>query len=135
LVAGAMLGAGLWLLLFSLLPARPSLAASLARLRGDGAAVAGADWPSQATRPWQRQLGRAVEQAGQAIGLEFTGIRKDLAITGQPLDAHLATKVLFALAGGLGGLVARGAILGLGRLVVWCVLVFHGLPLPGARLG
>jgi hypothetical protein len=51
LLAGAMLGAGLWLLLFALLPARPSLAASLARLRGDGAAVAGADWPSQATRP------------------------------------------------------------------------------------
>jgi hypothetical protein len=52
LLAGAMLGAGLWLLVFSLLPARPSLAASLARLRGDGAALAGADWPGPATRPW-----------------------------------------------------------------------------------
>lgn len=127
LLAGAMLGAGLWLLLFSLLPARPSLAASLARLRGDGAAVAGADWPSQATRPWQRQLGRAVEQAGHALGLEFGGLRKDLAITGQPLDAHLATKILFALAGGLGGLVLTGLLAAAGVqipvvLPVWLAL-------------
>ena len=141
LLAGAMLGAGLWLLLFSLLPARPSLAASLARLRGDTAALADADWPSQATRPWQRQLGRAVEQAGQAVGLEFGGIRKDLAITGQPLDAHLAAKVLCALAGGLGGLVLAGLLAAAGVYVpvvlpVWLALGFAliGFLLPDRRL-
>jgi tight adherence protein C len=142
LLAGAMLGAGLWLLLFSLLPARPSLAASLARLRGDGAALdGGAEWPSQATRPWQRQLGRAVEQAGQAMGLEFGGIRKDLAITGQPLDAHLAAKVLFALAGGLGGLVLAGLLAAAGVQVpvvlpVWLALglALIGFLLPDRRL-
>jgi Flp pilus assembly protein TadB len=141
LLAGAMLGAGLWLLLFSLLPARPSLAASLARLRGDGAALAGAGWPSQATRPWQRQLGRAVEQAGQAVGLEFRGLRKDLAITGQPLEAHLAAKVLFALAGGLGGLVLTGLLAAAGVqiplvLPVWLALglALIGFLLPDRRL-
>lgn len=141
LLAGAMLGAGLWLLLFALLPARPSLATSLARLRGDGAALAGADWPSQATRPWQRQLGRAVEQAGQAVGLEFGGIRKDLAITGQPLEAHLAAKVLFALAGGLGGLVLTGLLAAAGVqipvvLPIWLALglALIGFLLPDRRL-
>ena len=61
LLAGAMLGAGLWLLLFSLLPARPSLAASLARLRGDGAALdGGAGWPtgSPPASRWSRRCGR-----------------------------------------------------------------------------
>jgi Flp pilus assembly protein TadB len=121
LLAGAALGASLWLLLVAVVPARPSLAASLALLRGNpapAASPAAGRHPGQRRRAWQVQVGRAVEQTGQALGLQFRSLRKDLAVTGQPLEAHLATKVLYAIGGGLVGPVVAG------------LLVLSGVPVP-----
>jgi len=119
LLAGAVLGASLWLLLVAVVPARPSLAASLAVLRGSPAASPGAGRHSdQRRRAWQVQVGRAVEHIGQALGVEFRSLRKDLAVTGQPLEAYLATKVLDATVGGLVGPVVAG------------LLALGGVPVP-----
>jgi tight adherence protein C len=115
LLAGAALGASLWLLLVAVVPARPSLAGSLAVLRGSPAVPPGTD---RRRRAWQVQVGRAVEHIGQALGLEFRSLRKDLAVTGQPLQAHLATKVLDVTVGGLVGPVIAG------------LLALGGVPVP-----
>jgi tight adherence protein C len=119
LLAGAGIGAGLWLLLAALVPNRPSLAASLALLRASPATSTSAvGRPSRPGRAWELEIGRAAQQAGQALGMEFRSVRKDLAITGQSLEAHLATKVLCAAGGGLIGPLMAG------------VLGLTGIPVP-----
>ena len=119
LLAGAALGTSLWLLLVAVVPARPSLAASLAVLRSSPtASPAAGRHPDQRRQAWQVQVGQAVEHIGQALGLEFRSLRKDLAVTGQPLEAHLATKALYAVVGGLVGPVLAG------------LLVLGGVPVP-----
>ena len=123
LLAGGALGAGLWLLLAAVVPARPSLAASLALLRGSGGAPAEAAAGGGPRPAWQVPVGRAVEQAGQALGLEFRSLRKDLLVVGQPLEAHLAAKALYAVAGALAGPVLAG------------LLLLAGVPVPLALLG
>ena len=110
LLAGGCLGAGLGLLLVALVPGRPSLAGSLALLRGSPPAPTGAGTPALPGRAWQAQVGGAVAQAGQAFGLDFRSVRKDLAVVGTPLEAHLATKVLYAVVGGLVGPVSVGLL-------------------------
>jgi tight adherence protein C len=130
LLAGGALGAGLWLLLAAVVPARPSLAASLALLRGSGAAAEAAIGPRRA---WQAPVGRAVEQAGQALGLGFRSLRKDLLVMGQPLEAHLAAKTLYAAAGGLAGPVLAGLLLLAGMPVPLALPLW--LALLGAVLG
>jgi len=137
LLAGSALGAGLWLLLAAVGPARPSLAASLALLRG-GAPAEAAAGPRQA---WQAPVGRAVEQAGQALGLGFRSLRKDLLVMGRALEAHLAAKALAAAAGGLAGPVLAGLLLLAGvpvplALPLWLALLgaVLGWLLPDRRL-
>jgi tight adherence protein C len=134
LLAGAALGASLWLLLVAVMPARPSLAAALAVLRGSPTAPPAAGrHTDQRRRAWQVQVGQAVAHIGQALGLEFRSLRKDLAVTGQPLEAHLAAKVLSATVGGLVGLVLAG-LLALGGVPVPLALPVW-LGLGGAVLG
>jgi tight adherence protein C len=141
LLAGGALGAGLWLLLAAVVPARPSLAASLALLRGSGAAPAEAAAGGGPRRAWQVPVGRAVEQVGQALGLEFRSLRKDLLVVGQPLEAHLAAKALYAVAGALAGPVLAGLLLLAGvpvplALPLWLALglAVLGWLLPDRRL-
>jgi tight adherence protein C len=141
LLAGGALGAGLWLLLAAVVPARPSLAASLALLRGSGGAPAEAAAGGGPRRAWQVPVGRAVEQVGQALGLEFRSLRKDLLVVGQPLEAHLAAKALYAVAGGLAGPVLAGLLLLAGvpvplALPLWLALglAVLGWLLPDRRL-
>lgn len=141
LLAGGALGAGLWLLLAAVVPARPSLAGSLALLRGSGGAPAEAAAGGASRRAWQVQIGRAVEQVGQALGLEFRSLRKDLLVVGQPLEAHLAAKALCAVGGGLAGPVLAGLLLLAGApvplaLPLWLAggLAVLGWLLPDRRL-
>jgi tight adherence protein C len=133
LLAGGALGAGLWLLLAAVVPARPSLAASLALLRGSGGAPAEAAAGGGPRPAWQVPVGRAVEQAGQALGLEFRSLRKDLLVVGQPLEAHLAAKALYAVAGALAGPVLAGLLLLAGVPVPLALPLW--LALLGAVLG
>ncbi len=142
LVAGGGLGIGLWLLLVAVVPAKPSLAASLAVLRGNAAASADASrWTSRRRPAWQVQVGRGVEEAAQALGLRFRSLRKDLAVMHQALEAHLATKVLYAVGGGLVGLALAALLVLAGMpaslvLPLWLALALAGIGwlLPDWRL-
>ncbi len=141
LLGGGGLGMGLWLLLVAVVPAKPSLAASLAALRGNAAASADASRWTSRRATWQVQMGRAVEEAGQALGLRFRSLRKDLAVMDQALEAHLAAKVAYAVSGGLVGfaLAALLAVAGMPASLVlplWLALALAGIGwlLPDRRL-
>jgi Flp pilus assembly protein TadB len=142
LLAGAGLGMGLWLLLVAVVPVRPSLAASLAVLRGNAATPADADrWTSRRRPFWQVQVGRAVQEAGQMLGLTFRSLRRDLTVMDQALEAHLATKAAYAVGGGLVGfalaaLLVLAALPGSLVLPLWlgCALAGIGWLVPDRRL-
>jgi tight adherence protein C len=108
-LAGAALGASLVLLLAGLTPARPSLAASLALLRGS-ASRPGMAAPLPPGRGWQVRIGRVAVQAAEAFGLELRSLRRDLAVVGQPLEALLAAKILVAVVAGLAVPVMAGLL-------------------------
>jgi tight adherence protein C len=115
-LAGGGVGAGLALLIAALWPAQRSLGGALAVLR--------APLPSPSMLPpevtaapmsWQAQLGRAVTQLARPLGIDQHRLRADLALLERPPDSHMATKTLWAVAGGLaapvlGGLLAVGGV-------------------------
>ena len=95
LVAGAGLGAGLWLVVAGLWPARPTLAASLAV--ADRAAR-----PASVRRNRGDLLGRLADVlAGwwRDRGWDTAGLRADLAVLDRTLPDHVLRKVGYALAG------------------------------------
>lgn len=132
LVAGAGIGAGLWLVVLGWWPARPTIAAALAgrdRTRWRPAAPA-------ATGPWRglrTAAGRRLADTWAARSWETPALRADLAVTGSTLDAFLVRKAL----GGLAGLLAAPAAVALlalagGRLPL---LVPVWASLAGAAIG
>lgn len=144
LLAAGGFGVGLWLLLVAVVPSRPSLAASLALLRG-GAAGAGSapagPWPEQHARGWRVEIGQTAAQAALALGVQFRGLRNDLAVMGRPLEAHLAAKVIAAVVAALAapalvGLLSVGGVQVPWVLPVWLALALAlvGFMLPDQRL-
>jgi tight adherence protein C len=98
LIAGALVGAGVYLLVRSLVPVRPGLAATLGEL--DAARVrASASVGTNPARRAQLNLGASIRDAAYARGIQLTSLRQDLALLGRSLEAFLATKALLALAG------------------------------------
>ncbi len=142
LLVGGGLGMGLWLLLVAVVPATPSLAASLAVLRGNAAASTDARrWTSRHRPAWQVQVGRAVQEAGQTLGLTFRSLRKDLAVMDQALEAHLAAKAAYAVGGGLVGFALAALLVLAGMpaslvLPLWLALALAGIAwlVPDRRL-
>jgi Flp pilus assembly protein TadB len=118
-VAGAGLGAGLWLLATGLRPPRRTLEEALHALRPtpapDRAALppdgdAGGGWAARAGRPAARRLA--------VSGLISRRTRRDLTVLGKTADAHAAEKVAaatvgFLLAPAIGGVLTLAGI-GLG---------------------
>lgn len=95
LLAGAGLGAGLWLVVAGLWPARPTLAASL--VAADRAAR-----PISVGRDRGDLLGRLADDlAGwwRDRGWDTAGLRADLAVLDRTLSDHVLRKVGYALAG------------------------------------
>jgi len=102
LLAGAVAGLGLLLLVLALRPARPGLAATLHRLDAardiadPGFALRRADGPQTGlTARLGRQLALLVSQRGWKL----TSVKQDLAITDKTLESHLAGKVMLAALG------------------------------------
>jgi tight adherence protein C len=97
LLLGAGFGLGLLTLLRGLFPPRPSLAAELQQ-RPDGSAAArslGRTGSGRLVGP----LGALLLRLVAGLGLHLTSTRRDLAVTGHPLERHLAEKVGLALFG------------------------------------
>lgn len=96
LLLGAGLGLGLWALAVWAFPPLPRLGVVLARLNTPPPAA-----PIVATREhgWVVRLGTPFARLLQDLGLPGERARRDLTVTETTVQAHLATKAVFALAG------------------------------------
>jgi Flp pilus assembly protein TadB len=129
LVAGGVLGLGLWLVLRGLYPGRPGLARRLAELDVSASRIP----PSDTGRPMSRvasreaarrapataremALGRSLLTVLDDLGLPLRRtLGRDLEVTGQTLEAFAARKAVGAVAFGL-FVPAAAAVLGLAGL-------------------
>ncbi len=122
LIAGAVTGLGMFLLVLALIPRRVSLVRQLA-------AYDAAQPPAVHARPQplsgkesriSRRLGSVLAKFCAEQGWEFPSLRANLALVGKSFEGYLATKVLLAVFGLLLGPLLL-ALLGIG-----------GIPLPFA---
>lgn len=94
LVAGALVGLGALLVWRGLIPARPPLAVTVARLtrpvRPEPITIA-------PTGPLATRIGTPLARLAGDLGLHFAGLRRDLRVVGRSLEAHLAIKASAAL--------------------------------------
>jgi Flp pilus assembly protein TadB len=107
LLAGAMVGLGLLLLVTSLQRPATRGAAAAGALAGLDRARRQLSTPEPAATSSRRPvLGRRLARALADAGVTLPGrLRADLALTGRPLENHLAASVTGALVGGLVALV------------------------------
>ncbi|WP_242903185.1 type II secretion system F family protein [Actinomadura terrae] len=135
MIAGALVGGGLYLLVRALFPARPGLAARMAALdaarrRDMEEAQAGRLSPTlERVGGTRAKVGRELVRFCEARGWKLRSIRADLAITERSLEGFLATKFLLPSAALLfiPLLVAWFTLLGLGTSVqvpAWVGLLF-----------
>jgi tight adherence protein C len=92
LLLGAGFGLGLLAIVRGLFPPRPSLAAELA---SSPQAATGEASPSGLVG----QLGASLSRLAAGLGLHLASTRRHLAVTGQPIERHMAEKVGLALFG------------------------------------
>ncbi|MBW8484706.1 type II secretion system F family protein [Actinomadura parmotrematis] len=104
ILAGALVGAGLYLLVRALFPRRPGLSARLAAFdaaRHRDAEEAGAERtfpPLERVGVLRARLGRELVRFCDARGWRLQSVRSDLAVTDRSLEAFLATKFLLPAA-------------------------------------
>ncbi|MFI6506757.1 type II secretion system F family protein [Streptosporangium sp. NPDC050855] len=120
LLAGSVLGIGLFLLLRALFPARPGLVTRLLALdaarEGGDAPRARLVMPDEEVSAFRRGLGVRMARFYAARGWEAHSARADLALLGRSFEGFLATKVLLAFSG----------LLAFPLLVGWLVLMGWG---------
>ncbi|MFC7645037.1 hypothetical protein ACFQX6_33550 [Streptosporangium lutulentum] len=123
LLAGAVLGLGLFLLIRALFPARPGLVTRLLALdaarEGTNASAARLILPDEEVSAFRRNLGVRLARFYAARGWEVRSAKADLALLGKSFEGFLATKVLLAVS----GLLAFPLLLG------WLVLMEWGVSL------
>ncbi|MFD1931589.1 MULTISPECIES: type II secretion system F family protein [Nonomuraea] len=122
-LAGGVLGLGIFLLMRALFPARPGL---VARLMALDAARQDADaprlqlvLPDEEVSAFRRGLGVRLARLYAARGWEVRSIKADLALVGRSFEGFLATKALLAASGLLAFPVLAG----------WLVLMEWGVSL------
>ena len=121
ILLGLAAGGGLWLAVTALLPARPTLAATIAAVTATQPAP-----PPATLAGWRRPL-TSPARALHRHGLPSRNTRRDLAICGREPLTYLATLIGAALAGGLTPALLIGAItavLGAGSVLLplWVAL-------------
>lgn len=103
MLAGAVAGLGVFMLVRVFLQPRPGVAATLARLdagRRGGAPItasAAVDGDLSAFDRARRRVGSRLEAETRARGWQFEKVRSDLAIMNRTFAVHLGTKVLLAV--------------------------------------
>ncbi|KAB2351648.1 type II secretion system F family protein [Actinomadura rudentiformis] len=138
MLAGALVGLGLYLLVRAVFPPRPGLAARLAaydaaRRRDQEDARARRVSPTlERVGGLRAKVGRELVRLCEARGWQLRSIRADLAITDKSLEGFLATKFLLPAAALLfiPVVVAYFALLGVGASIqvpVWICAIFAGL--------
>lgn len=120
-LAGGVLGIGLFLLIRALFPPRPGLIARLAALdvARDGAAIPRAPLiaPEERVSPFRRVLGERLARFYAARGWEARSAKADLALLGKSFEGFLATKALLGVSG----------LLAFPILVAWLALMGWGV--------
>ncbi|GLZ12127.1 type II secretion system protein [Actinomadura sp. NBRC 104425] len=134
LLAGAVVGVGLYLLVRALFPPRPGLAVRLAafdaaRRRDQEDAARRMSPTLERVGGLRARIGRELVRLCEARGWRLQSVRADLAITGRSLEAFLATKFLLPAAALLFIPVVAGyfALLGAGvsfQVPVWICVLF-----------
>ncbi|MEV7012433.1 type II secretion system protein [Streptosporangium sp. NPDC051022] len=123
LIAGGVLGLGLFLLVRALFPARPGLVTRLLALdaarEGTEAPRARLLLPDEEVSALRRGLGVRLARLYAARGWEARSAKADLALLGRSFEGFLATKALLAVS----GLLAFPLLLG------WLVLMEWGVSL------
>ncbi|HVX43783.1 MAG TPA: type II secretion system F family protein [Mycobacteriales bacterium] len=135
LFGGAFVGAGLFVLLSALRPARPNLASSLAHLdtgRDVGGRSISAASVNEGLSQWQSALGSRLAAELTARGIRMGSRRSDLAVMGRSMEGFLASSVLLGVGGLLFAPVLNGLLLTIGSgaspaLVVVLTLGFTAL--------
>lgn len=139
-LAGGMVGLGLFLLTQGVRRSRPPLAVSLARLRGLPT-THGTQLGVPAATGWRDRLGRSVLATLGAAGMELTSLREDLQVTGRSVEELCASKLLTGAGLAVVPLAFAALLsmvgLGIGPLIpAWMTITFGigGFILPDARL-
>jgi hypothetical protein len=100
IIAGAVLGAGVFLLVFAMIPRRLSLARQLAALEAPRAAIGPAGGLGDGKESaFSRRLGSGLARLCAEQGWEFPSLRANLSLVGKSLESYLATKVLLGFFG------------------------------------
>ena len=129
LIAGAVLGLGMFLLVLALIPGRPSLARRLA-------AFDAAHLPAARARrlPADGGESRVIRRVGTMLarfcaeqGWEFPSLRANLALVGKSFESYLASKLLLAAFGLLLGPLLLAALTLGGVRLPFAVPVWAGL--------
>ncbi len=134
LIAGAVTGFALFLLIFALIPRRVGLARRIAAFdAGRPAAPRAVNYPGDGKESAvSKRLGAALARFCAEQGWEFRSLRANLALVGKSFENYLATKVMLGFLGLLIPLIALTAIGFAGIHVsfivpVWVALVFAGV--------
>jgi len=128
IIAGAIAGAGLFLLVVALLPRKASLARQLAAFDSRPARVVplrrrGGDSESE----FSRKLGSGLAAFCAEQGWEFPALRNDLALADKSFENFLATSVLLGVFGFLIGPVLLVLITAVGLHVSFVLPIWFGL--------
>jgi tight adherence protein C len=130
LIGGAIAGAGLFLLVFALIPRRVSLSRRLAAFDAQQSAIPlprYADKIKEKDGAASRRLGRPLAAFCADQGWEFPSLRSNLALADTSFERFLATKVLLGLVGLLLGPVVLVVAAAAGLHVPFVVPVWLGL--------
>lgn len=119
LIAGALVGLGVLILVLAVRPARVGIAAGIARLDADRQqqprfSVSDAILSTEGLSGWRVRLGSRLATALEARGLRVQSLRADLAVLGRSLEGFLASTVIFAVGGLLFGPILVGLTMLLG---------------------
>lgn len=130
LLAGAVVGAGLFLFIFALKPRKVSLARRLAafdRQRSAAFLPRYADRMREKDNAISRRLGRVLAAFCAEQGWEFPSLRANLALADKTFESFLATKVLLGLFGFLLGPVFLVLLTAVGFGVSFVIPIWLGL--------
>jgi tight adherence protein C len=128
IIAGAVVGGGIFLLIVALMPRRTSLARQLAAFDARPLATpAVRRLPGEKESELTRRLGSGLSAFCREQGWEFPSLRADLALAGKSFENFLATTVLLAVFGLLLGPILLVLLTVAGLHISFVIPVWLGL--------
>ncbi|HEY6500652.1 MAG TPA: type II secretion system F family protein [Streptosporangiaceae bacterium] len=127
IIAGAIAGAGLFLLVVALLPRRVSLARQLALFDRPAAASPLRRLTADSESEFSRKLGAGLAAFCNEQGWQFPALRNDLALADKSFENFLATSVLLGVFGFLIGPILLLLITVIGLHVSFVIPIWFGL--------